>query len=210
MILTIDGRSIEVEPGTSILEAAREAGIRIPTLCYHEALAPVGSCRLCMVEVKHRGRERLAASCVTPCEEGMEVVTDSERVLEIRRMLVELLLARCPGVEFIQRMARDMGIERCRFREEDDDCFLCGLCVRACAEIVGQAAIGFTNRGVHNQVGSPFEGPTVRCIECGTCTTICPARTFHLEKVRTTHSMHSFEEGHREHCMLCGEYYTLP
>ena len=206
--LTIDGRKTKVRPEATVLEAARGLGIHIPTLCYHEALLPTGACRLCIVEVTQNGRTRTAASCVTPVEKGMKVVTNSEMIVSMRRTIVELLLARCPKVPIIKRLAKEFGIKRPRFRTEEEDCFLCGLCVRACEEIVGIGAIGFSERGTKSAVISPFKVVSTVCIGCGTCTTICPARTFELSDVNPVASRHRFTEEYlTEPCKICGSYY---
>lgn len=208
--LTIDGRKTTVSDEATVLEAARGLGIHIPTLCYHEALVSTGACRLCIVEVDMNGRVRTAASCVTPVEEGMAVRTDSEKIRSMRRTIIELLLARCPKVPIIKKLAAEMGIKKPRFRTEEDDCFLCGLCVRACDEIVGVGAIGFTERGIESDVTPPFKQVSSVCIGCGTCTTICPARTFELEEVNPVVSKHRFSAEYlKEPCKICGSYYPV-
>ena len=109
--LTIDDKAIEVPEGRSLLEACRENGIHIPTLCYHPALEPYGACRLCVVEVGGEGRRpRLVASCVYPCEEGAEVRTDSPKVQLSRRVTAELLLAGSSGSPEIQALAEELGV----------------------------------------------------------------------------------------------------
>ncbi len=114
--VTIYGQTIEVEKGTTVLEAARLLGIRIPTLCYHEAVSPYGACRLCQVEVESRGRRRLRTSCEYPILRAGEVVyMDTEAVLRIRRLILELLLARCPDVPILHELrAEALGLERVR------------------------------------------------------------------------------------------------
>jgi bidirectional [NiFe] hydrogenase diaphorase subunit len=207
--LRINGRRLRARPGETILEVARENAIDIPTLCYHEALTPLGSCRLCVVEVTQGGRTRTMASCVTPVTEGIVVKTDTDQIRAIRKMLITLLLARCPDVEIIREKARAMGVKKVPFPKDDEDCFLCGMCVRACEEIVGIGAIGFANRGRRSEVAPPFGVESNLCIGCGTCTTICPARTFDLEKVFARHGMHKM--GEREgvaRCIVCETYYT--
>ena len=173
--LTIDGQIIHVEQHTPILDAAKKLGIHIPTLCHHGALKPFGSCRLCIVEVIRNKRSKLVTSCNYPAENGLEVFTASDRVKRIRRMVVELLLARCPNVLLIQELANEMGVKTARFKKKDDQrCILCGLCVRACEQIVGVSAIGFVNRGIEREVNTPFGIESHACIGCGTCTYICP------------------------------------
>ncbi len=108
--LTIDGQAIEVEEGLSILEAAKRAGIEIPTLCYHEALTPQGACRVCTVEIIRKEWSRLSAACTYPVQEAIEVKTNSEKARGARKIILELLLARCPNVKSIQNMAEKMGV----------------------------------------------------------------------------------------------------
>jgi heterodisulfide reductase subunit A len=105
----------------------------------------------------------------------MEIFTDTDSVRQVRRNIVELLLARCPEVPMIQTMARLMGIETSKFKmKESKDCILCGLCVRFCEEVVGAAAIGLSNRGTEREVTTPFKSSSESCIGCGSCTYICP------------------------------------
>ena len=174
--ITIDGQLIHVERDIPILEAARKLGIHIPTLCYHEALKPYGSCRICMVEVIKNRRSRLVTSCNYPAEEGLEVLTSTSRVKRTRQMVMELLLARCPNAPVIRQMAEKMGIKKVSLKKKEDErCILCGLCVRACDEMVGVRAIGFANRGAERQVNTPFQTESDVCIGCGACTYICPS-----------------------------------
>ena len=114
--ITIDGMEFQAQRGATLLEVARENGIEIPTLCYNEALGPEGRCRLCMVEIKQGKRTRLVTSCLYPVEEGLQVQTQTEKVLLTRKMVVELLLARCPDSEEIQELAAKMGVEKARFQ----------------------------------------------------------------------------------------------
>src|SRR5512139_3102088 len=131
----IDGQPVEGRENGNVLEVALDAGIEIPHLCYHESVKPYGACRLCLVEVSRRGRSRMTPSCTYPVMEGIEVLTQSEKVLRARRMVIELILAMCPGDKLIQDMARGMGVREVRFKKEDKDCILCGLCARICDEV---------------------------------------------------------------------------
>ena len=118
--LTIDGRKLQAEEGLTILEVASDHNIYIPTLCNSEAIVPYGACRLCLVEITTaRGRERPVTSCLYQVEEGLTVRTTSERLVNTRKMLIELLLARCPDSEVIQDMARQMGVEKPRFKLQE-------------------------------------------------------------------------------------------
>ena len=114
--LTIDGQKVEVEEGTTVLQAAESIGIKIPSLCHHKALAPYGACRLCLVEITSRNRTIIKASCTYPAQEGIVVKTDTEKIIETRRMLIELLLARCDESEEIKEFAREYGVDKSRFR----------------------------------------------------------------------------------------------
>jgi heterodisulfide reductase subunit A len=179
----IDGQPIAVEPDTTVLQAAQQLGISIPTLCHHPALEPYGACRLCTVEVTTGGRSRLVTSCNYPIRTEMEVQTASAPVLKGRRVLAELLLARCPKVPAIQRLAADLGVTNVRFAAGDELCYLCGLCVRTCRELIGQSAISFIGRGVDREVGPPFLKFSDDCIACGACAFVCPTGAIKLEDI---------------------------
>jgi len=183
--VTIDGQSSEVKEGTTILEAAQRLGIHIPTLCHHPALESYGACRLCTVEITYGGRSRLVTSCNYPIRWEMEVQTASEKVLRGRKLLAELLLARCPNAPVIQELAAGLGVTEARFESgaEDELCYLCGLCVRTCAELIGQSAISFVGRGVERKVGTPFLQFSDACIACGACAFVCPTGAIKLEDI---------------------------
>ena len=175
--LKIDGREVKSKEETTILEAAKEVGIDIPTLCYCHALSPFGACRLCSVEITDkRGRKRIVTSCNYPVEEGLIVDTKSEKVIRTRRMLLELLLARCPKVNKIQDLARAYDIRQPSLwiGDEEEDCILCGLCARVCEELIGVSAINFANRGVMREVTAPYHALSDDCIACGACARVCP------------------------------------
>ena len=186
----INGSEVAAEPGWTVLETARHYGIEIPTLCYHEAVSPSGACRLCMVEIRDGDWSKLVASCIYPVAEGINIFTDSERVQNVRRWIFEMLLAQCPASPEIRDLAKKHGVLSTRFSVEnpDEDCMVCGLCTRACEEIVGLSAISIMDRGVHKKVGAPFSRPTEVCVSCGCCVTICPTGAMRrlIESVRET------------------------
>ena len=139
--LTIDGQKVEVEKGTTVLESAQKLGIKIPTLCYHKALTPYGACRLCIVEIEQNGVTQIHASCLYKVQEGLVVRTNTERVKKDRKIMIELLLARCPDSKEIQELAEQLGVKETRIKKKYKDCSLCGLCVRMCEERMGKAAL---------------------------------------------------------------------
>jgi len=173
--ITIDGVKVQAEEGSTILEVAKFYGIEIPTLCYHDELTPYGSCRLCTVEVDDGRKTRLVASCLYPVEEGIRVKTHTERLIKGRKMILELLIARCPNSKILQDLASEIGLEQVRFKTENEDCILCGLCVRMCAEQMRSGAIGFVGRGQKREIVTPFRMASEICRNCGACMYICPA-----------------------------------
>jgi NADH dehydrogenase/NADH:ubiquinone oxidoreductase subunit G len=176
--LTIDGKAVQAREGSYVLEAARKAGVAIPTLCQHEALEPWGGCRLCVVDVTRDGWDgwcKMVVSCMYPVEEGLIVLTDTERVRLTRRVVLDLLLARCPDTPLIRKLAAEHGIDKTSYRprSEPTDCILCALCTRVCDHI-GVRAISTVNRGIGKQVAPPFHQPPPDCIGCLACAEVCP------------------------------------
>ena len=174
--LTINNKKVKAAEGATVLEAARAAGIAIPTLCSNDALEPYGACRLCIVEINNNGRTTVEASCTYPVADGLAVQTDSPRVIAGRKLVIDLLLARCPNVKKVQELAQQYGIKDspAEFGKENDYCVVCGQCVRACNEVVKAGAIQFAGRGKDREVTSPFKQSAEDCIACGSCAFICP------------------------------------
>jgi heterodisulfide reductase subunit A len=178
----INGQTVQGEEGQYILQVAEKYGIDIPTMCHHKALEPAGMCRICTVALFDGRRTRYVTACNYPVWEGMEVTTDSEDVIAGRKLIVEMLLARCPQVPLLQDLAKAYGIEEPRFKTEDDTCVLCGLCTRMC-EKMGNNAITLTGRGLELEVDTPFHIQTDACIACGACASVCPTGHITLEKI---------------------------
>ena len=196
--LTIDGVEVTVERGASILEAAQQAGIRVPTLCHDKRLVPYGACRLCIVEVTARGRTRTMPACFNPARDGMEVATHTPKLIESRRMQLQLLLRShpllCPSCDAagncrLQDLVHEYEIAELPFSREsryfhvDNEshfirfnmnlCIKCGMCVRICDEIQGENELSFIERGMSCEVSTDFGRP-LNCEFCGQCASICP------------------------------------
>jgi bidirectional [NiFe] hydrogenase diaphorase subunit len=198
--LKIDGKDVSARDDQTILDAAIENGIEIPTLCCLQDLTPWGGCRLCVVEVKNS--RKLLPACTTLVDEGMEVTTDSERLRFYRRMIVELLLSErnhvCSvcvsnGHCELQALTQKLGITHVhvpyryphlevdsshdRFRQDQNRCVLCTRCIRVCDEVEGAHTKDIKDRGVETQVISDLNQPwgdSTTCTSCGKCVHVCP------------------------------------
>ena len=173
--LILNGLPVKAEEGWTVLETAKFYGLEIPTLCYNEGLSPYGGCRLCLVEIGEEPRSKLVSSCTYPAEEGLVVRTDTKRVIEARRMMIELMLSVAPYSKQIQDLASKFGVKRMRFSVRNEECILCGLCVRMCNEQMDGKAIGFQKRGYKRKISTPFNKRSEECRLCGGCMYICPA-----------------------------------
>lgn len=196
--LTVNGREVAFNDERNLLEVVRNAGIDLPTFCYHSELSIYGACRLCVVDIEGRG---VVASCSQPPETGMVVKTDTKEIRDMRKINIELLLANhkreCPTCVrssscSLQDIARRLGVEDIRFKEREEEepldhsspslmrdpnkCILCGDCVRMCREIQGIGAIDFMNRGAKVKVAPAFDDDlnNVECVNCGQCAAVCP------------------------------------
>jgi len=198
--LTIDGKNVEVQEGTTVLEAASAAGVYIPTLCHHPQLTPYGGCRLCMVDIE--GARTLQPSCTLPATEGMVVKTNSEKVINARKFILTLLFSErnhfCMYCQVsggdceLQNRAYDEGMTHWDLQPnwtpyevdashpfmvlDNNRCILCRRCVRACGELVGNFTLGFEERGANSLLVADYNVPLGEssCISCGTCVQICP------------------------------------
>ena len=196
LTVKINGKEVEVPAGTTILDAAKEAGVHIPVLCHDSRLNPFGACRVCLVE--QVGMPKLQAACTTPVTDKMEIVTESEKLARVRKTAIELLLINhpldCPvcdkgGECTLQDLTYEVGVTKVRFdavpndtpvdhtnpfiERDIDRCVLCGRCVRICDEVVNIQAISFLNRGTDTQIGTSSDQPW-NCEYCGQCISVCP------------------------------------
>ncbi|MCJ7515742.1 MAG: 2Fe-2S iron-sulfur cluster-binding protein [Dehalococcoidia bacterium] len=178
--LEIDGKEVKAKEGITILEAAREANIDIPTLCQHQKLAPYGACRICSVEVEKAGSSKVVVACGYPVEEGIKVKTRSPRIDKIRKVILELIapVLSNEGMGTINVLAREYKADVARFmprfRAKPTRCILCGQCVRYCSEIVLRNAIGFVGRGIGRRVVFFPERASGYCSTCQQCFSVCP------------------------------------
>jgi bidirectional [NiFe] hydrogenase diaphorase subunit len=173
--LKINGVEVEVEKGTTLLEAARFLGFPIPSICHNDGLTPYGACRLCVVDLGRGPGAKMVSSCTYPAEDGLEVFTHTKRVVETRKMLIEMYLATCPTSKVIQDLASRYEATQVRFEPRNDNCILCGLCVRMCEEQMMAKAIGFVSRGEKRGITTAFDIRSDTCRLCGACMYICPA-----------------------------------
>jgi bidirectional [NiFe] hydrogenase diaphorase subunit len=172
--LQIDGREVEAKEGMTILQAAQAAGITIPTLCAHEKLEPYGACRMCTVEAEARGRTSLVAACLYPAEQDLIVRTRSAKVDNIRKTLLQLMLAHAPDSPILLDLAREYGANGARFEKEPAFCILCGLCVRYCTEVKKKNALAFVDRGTKREISFIPEIASKECWNCKECFPLCP------------------------------------
>ncbi len=181
MKITIDGINFDAPEGWTILETAKFLGLEIPTICHDEGLSPWGGCRLCIVEIGTGNNTKLVTSCTYPVEENLVVFTATKRVVNARKMILELLISQCPTSKKLQDLAAKMGLKQVRFTPKWEDCIYCGLCVRMCEEQMMANAIGFVNRGNKLKINTPFNKTSDECRRCGGCMYICPACTTRCE-----------------------------
>jgi heterodisulfide reductase subunit A2 len=184
--INIDGTSLEVLEDTTILKAAEQAGVWIPTMCHSEYFEPYGVCRLCSVEVVRGKRSRIVTACNYPIRNGMTIHTNSERVKWLRKVIMEMLISRWPNVKVVKELAERLGVEQSRFKslerdESENACILCGMCVNMCNDVVKAGVLGFAHTGIQRKVVRPFNEKTDQCIVCGSCAHVCP--TGHIKMV---------------------------
>jgi len=206
--LTINGRVVQAEEGEMVLAVTRRMGIDVPALCDHAAVEPFGACRLCMVEITHPdggGWKGHVTSCLYPVEEGLVVQTHTDKVIEIRRTMLDLQLARCPQSPEIRKLAAEYGVTQTSFEEVagGDNCILCGLCTRIC-DALGFSAISTVGRGHGKEIAPPLKMAPPDCVGCLSCALNCPTNCIPYTDEGSTRTIwdKSFE---RIACSKCGK-----
>jgi bidirectional [NiFe] hydrogenase diaphorase subunit len=183
--LTIDKKTVKAREGMTIFEAAKNAGINIPTLCHHEKLKPYTACRICTVEIEERGRITLDTACSCPVENNMVVRTRSENIDNIRKTLLELMLSHAPDAPTLVELAKEYGADKNRFEKEPMFCILCGLCVRYCNEVKKKHALAFVERGTKREISFIPEIAAKECWDCKECFPLCPSEYLQATYVLT-------------------------
>lgn len=178
MEIKIDGKLCYAAFGETILDVAKRNEINIPTLCHNEALSGLGSCRMCIVEILQNNRSKVVTSCIYPITKEIEIKTNSEKIVKMRKTILRLLSARVPKNEYISKLMEEYKVPKeTRFRSDDTEhCILCGLCVKACAEL-GTNALATVNRGVTKKISTPYDEPSLDCIGCASCAEVCPTHS---------------------------------
>ena len=192
--VNINGKKYEAEKGEYILEVCRRNRILIPTLCHHEGISGLGSCRLCVVEINEGGGNKVVVSCVYPLSRDCKVFTESEKIKNIRKTILSMLITRAPSGDRLASLCDIYGVdnesvnkrytapknassgkETPAQKQLSEACVLCGLCAQACASL-GTGAISTVNRGVTKRVSTPYDEPSADCIGCGSCAMVCPTK----------------------------------
>ena len=176
--LTINGKLVQATEGEMLLAVIEREGIDIPSICNHKAVEPYGACRLCTVEITREewdGWKKHVTSCLYPVEDGLLVSTHTPEVIELRKTILDLYLARSPQAKYIQDLAAQFGITRTSFEEvpDGDDCILCALCTRVC-DHMGFHAIATVNRGHGKEIAPPLHEAPPDCVGCLACAQVCP------------------------------------
>jgi len=180
MKIIMDGKEVAAERGQTIVEVARRNGVYIPTLCHVPAIEPAAMCRVCTVELAEGRRSRLVTACNYPLRGDAEIRTDTPQLRQNRKVLIELLAARCHGSDVLKALAERYGADLNRFPGEDQQCIMCGLCARVC-ERVSAHVLALCGRGVEIRVDTSFGKLSPTCIGCGACAQICPVNAIRIE-----------------------------
>lgn len=191
--ITVNGKLVRATDGEYLLKVLRREGVDVPSLCQHDAVEPYGGCRVCMVEItkaEWNGWSDMVTSCLYPVVEGLIVQTHSTKVIELRKTIIDLMLARNPQTPLIQQLAADYGINATSFQPvpEPNDCILCGICTRIC-DTMGFHAISTVNRGHGKEVAPPLGQAPDACVGCLACALNCPTNYIKFSDHGTTRTI---------------------
>lgn len=207
MMISINGKHVEANPGETILQAARNAGIYIPSLCYNDATEPTHSCRICMVEVLEGSRPKLVAACAYPVRDGITVSTETEELHKIRATLIRLLYAQAPENPAVRELMDRYSVEsESTLPEKDGQCVLCGLCVQTCRKL-GTSAISTIQRGASKRVSTPYDRQAASCIGCASCARVCPTKCIEVEDTEAGRTIWN-KKFPWVRCEICGKIVT--
>ncbi|MGD9569398.1 MAG: 2Fe-2S iron-sulfur cluster-binding protein [Sedimentibacter sp.] len=209
MKIKINGSYYEGIEGETLMELAKRNNIHIPNLCHKTGFEGQGRCRLCMVEVTEKNKTKVVSSCVYPIKDGIEVTTNSDSILKMRKNIILLLLIKTPNNEYIQHLAEDYNIQPPKRYIDwlnNENCILCGLCVKAC-EIMGTSAISLVNRGTTKKVSTPYDDASKDCIGCGACVEVCPTNAISMKDKDGKRFIWN-KEFELVKCQHCNKYYA--
>lgn len=207
--ITINGKTYEAEEGRRLLMILNEKGIRVPSLCFHHALTPAASCKLCVVEVQENDAPpSTKLSCAIKVKDGLNVVTESAMIHQQRNRAIGNLLSMAPQSEALLEIGAEFGLTTGRV---PDGCIRCRLCVRVCKEIIGAGALVFRKEDGLNHVVPSDKGT---CIGCGTCANICPTHAIQLTDKDNVRTMMVGDRVIATHplirCEMCGKLFATP
>jgi NADH dehydrogenase/NADH:ubiquinone oxidoreductase subunit G len=205
----INNKEYQGLPGETLMELAKRNNVDIPNLCHKDGIEGQGRCRLCMVEVREGKKTKIVSSCVYPIRDGLEVVTNSEKIIAIRKNIILLLLLKTPNNDYIKSLAEEYGVKapnRYVDHKVKENCILCGLCVKAC-EKMGTSAISLINRGTTKKVSTPYDDPSKDCIGCGACAEVCPTNAITMTDKNGIRTIWN-KEFKLVKCSVCDKTYT--
>lgn len=208
MKVIINSKYYEANKGEFILDVARRNNIEIPTLCHNLGLSGLASCRLCIVEVIDGKSSKIVTSCIYPIQKEIEIKTNSEKIIKMRKNIIMLIAAKSPENKYINKLVKAYGVDYKEFVSEfkNDECILCGLCVKACNEL-GAGAISTVNRGIVKKVSTPYDEASKDCIGCGACAEVCPTCAIKIEEKNGIKTIWN-KDFQLLACSRCGKYFS--